>query len=606
MGKKHKAVHASSAPTDPDTSRRGLKKAKHTLAKGGGTLQQCLALYGPEALAEVALSESSPLLPLNEVKNLLLWMLTQDLGSMPQWVCVRNKPLVRGAVVVMVPALDPIELSDACGAGFSATRLVKVPKSPEVATLAVTELLQVKKPKSKGGAAPSNAVQALPPPARQRPAHGWPLSYVREFALSAQEQRENGYPECEGVDAAADEPEATDDESEEGGEGGTAEAEAETAQAEAGSDGRPRARLLGVDCEMCYAGAHLQLSRVAVVDEAMRVVMDELVLPEEPITDYNTQYSGITAEMMRGATLSAQQATQRILELAETGTSSAAASSSSEDSAPPNAAQQPALQPQIFLVGHSLENDLRALRLPWPRVLDTSLLYPLRLRLEGPPSKASLRSLTARFLGRSIQQGSGGHSPAEDAAAALELAIVKLERGHGFGMPGGGGGAGGASYESLHAALGRDGWRSVAIDRSASKLARLHGAAGGAAPTGAAAAAATAAAAPPPPQVSCLPCASDEQAVGRALKHAARTQRVVWLTLRGLEEARDGGMRDHGAEGAAEARAAALPALREQLARLRAGVPANTVLLVIGTPHTATAETGGLAVAVAPHPVAPA
>ena len=41
-----------------------------------------------------------------------------------------------------------------------------------------------------------------------------------------------------------------------------------------------------------------------------------------------------------------------------------------------------------FLVGHSLENDLRALELAWPRVLDTALLYPLKHRLEGPPAKA--------------------------------------------------------------------------------------------------------------------------------------------------------------------------------------------------------------------------
>ena len=86
------------------------------------------------------------LLPLLELQNLLLWILTQNLGTMPQWVCVRNKPLARGAVIVVVPALDPAELGHAAGPGFTPTRLVRMPRSSDGASTVMHELLQLKLP----------------------------------------------------------------------------------------------------------------------------------------------------------------------------------------------------------------------------------------------------------------------------------------------------------------------------------------------------------------------------------------------------------------------------------------------------------------------------
>jgi len=53
-----------------------------------------------------------------------------------------------------------------------------------------------------------------------------------------------------------------------------------------------------------------------------------------------------------------------------------------------------------ILCGHSLENDLKALKIVHTRVIDTSLLYP---HPRGPPYKSALRHLTKRWLGREIQ-----------------------------------------------------------------------------------------------------------------------------------------------------------------------------------------------------------
>ena len=138
-------------------SRKKQKKAKHRLAKGLGTLEECLAVYGAGARVELELKDNSPVLPVHEVQNLLLWMLTQGLGHMPQWVVIRNKPLLRGAAVVIVPALDAPELSHAAGPGFTAPRLVRMPK---VSATALQELLRVKLQKPPKGSAAAKAAKA--------------------------------------------------------------------------------------------------------------------------------------------------------------------------------------------------------------------------------------------------------------------------------------------------------------------------------------------------------------------------------------------------------------------------------------------------------------
>lgn len=53
-----------------------------------------------------------------------------------------------------------------------------------------------------------------------------------------------------------------------------------------------------------------------------------------------------------------------------------------------------------ILVGHSLENDLRCLKIVHDRVIDTSIIYPHR----QPPYKCSLRNLVKKHLNKSIQQ----------------------------------------------------------------------------------------------------------------------------------------------------------------------------------------------------------
>lgn len=58
------------------------------------------------------------------------------------------------------------------------------------------------------------------------------------------------------------------------------------------------------------------------------------------------------------------------------------------------------------------------------RVLDTVALFP---HPRGPPYKSSLRYLATKYLQRTIQEGE--HDSAVDARAAMDLALLKIQKG---------------------------------------------------------------------------------------------------------------------------------------------------------------------------------
>lgn len=185
-------------------------------------------------------------------------------------------------------------------------------------------------------------------------------------------------------------------------------------------------KVFAMDCEMCITSPEgvtpqvFSLTRISIIDWDGQVVMDEFVKPENPITNYLTQFSGITPEMLEGVTTSLQDVQQKLLEL---------------------------LTPQSILIGHSLNSDLNALHVTHPFIVDTALLFP---HPRGPPLKSSLKWLCSKYLSREIQKGSGstGHNSVEDARACLDLVKQKCERGKLWGTSE-------AAGESIFKRLGR-------------------------------------------------------------------------------------------------------------------------------------------------------
>ncbi|KAG9399342.1 hypothetical protein AC1031_011683 [Aphanomyces cochlioides] len=165
--------------------------------------------------------------------------------------------------------------------------------------------------------------------------------------------------------------------------------------------------VLAVDCEMCETALGSELTRVTLVDASGAIVYDQLVKPLHTILNYHTEFSGITAETLEAVDMTLADVQQVLLEKY--------------------------LKSNTILVGHSIDSDLRALRLVHATIVDTAILYP---HARGFPFKPSLKQLTSTYLGRSIQTSDmQGHDSGQDALAALHLFQLKVERGPQFGLP---------------------------------------------------------------------------------------------------------------------------------------------------------------------------
>lgn len=154
--------------------------------------------------------------------------------------------------------------------------------------------------------------------------------------------------------------------------------------------------IYALDCEMCYTGLGLEVCKVSVISIDGCLVYETLVQPNHKVIDYNTRFSGLSEKDLENTRKSICDVRNDLLLF---------------------------IHAETILIGHGLENDLRALSLLHTNVIDTAVLFPHH---HGFPFRRSLKSLTAMYLQRDIQTGDNGHDSLEDARACAELVLWKV------------------------------------------------------------------------------------------------------------------------------------------------------------------------------------
>ncbi|KAK4448274.1 RNA exonuclease 3 [Podospora aff. communis PSN243] len=206
----------------------------------------------------------------------------------------------------------------------------------------------------------------------------------------------------------------------------------------------PKCQAVCFDCEMGYTSRGMELIRLT----ATRFpdgseLLDVLVHPVGEILDLNSRYSGVLPEHIRDAVNVDDVAEARRIIKEHEEAEKARGIAKERGNAGEGRTMKKRMQivsspvvardllfsliaPDTPLIGHGLENDLNAMRMVHPTIIDTILLYP---HSRGLPLRNGLKVLARHHLNRDIQveqAGVVGHDSGEDARAAGDLVRLKV------------------------------------------------------------------------------------------------------------------------------------------------------------------------------------
>lgn len=107
--------------------------------------------------------------------------------------------------------------------------------------------------------------------------------------------------------------------------------------------------IVALDCELVYTTSGMALARLTVVDSSGLVILDAHVRPHGSVLDLNTRFSGVKQSDVEMAVLDVVGVREELGKLVGVNT---------------------------IIVGHGLENDLKALRIVHLTVVDTAIVSP--------------------------------------------------------------------------------------------------------------------------------------------------------------------------------------------------------------------------------------
>ena len=178
-----------------------------------------------------------------------------------------------------------------------------------------------------------------------------------------------------------------------------------------------------IDGEMGYTVQGLELIRItATMWPHGEELLDVLVRPFGEVLDLNSRFSGVWPQQMADAKPWTPGQDVAFAAGPDQNVSSHKELRIVSSPAEARSLLFQFLSPQTPVIGHGLENDLNAVRIVHPTIIDTALLYP---HTAGLPYRNGLKALMLKHLERHIQVVSDdkvrGHDSKEDANAAGDL-----------------------------------------------------------------------------------------------------------------------------------------------------------------------------------------